>query len=266
MSFSNLSTTPPSSESLEEPSAEYAAEHPTNTSPPHVTVNEESHASVQAGNRSAEFTTMRQISKIMCVTTNGALMVIAWAIAAMTYSWLSAYWLYATVPAYRYHQYLVTYSYPMGVALVIPLLFFPALAVIGDVRCGNLKLMLIIMIPMNIAGLLSYGGLSFLSALMHAKMISYLFVISYLLLFFCRRHFSNERNSVRERFPERCQLARARCFRPLVFLGYLLAYACLWCLSSRCIYDHFGRNITRCTSNFTLGFNFAFNLPFGHLH
>ena len=184
MSFSNLSNTPPSSESREEPSAEYAAEQPTNTSPPHVTVNEESHASVQAGNRSAEFTTMGQISKIMCVTTNGALMVIAWAITAMTYSWLSAYWLYATVPAYRYHQYLVTYSYPMGVALVISLLFFPALAVIGDVRCGNLKLMLIIMIPMNIAGLLSYGGLSFLSALVHAKMISYLFVISYLLLFF----------------------------------------------------------------------------------
>ena len=87
MSSQHMPTHSPSSE---EPVAEYVAEQPMGTRPL-VRMNEEYHLSVQTGNHNVESTGMGRICKTMCVTTNGALMVIAWTIAAMTFTGLSAY-------------------------------------------------------------------------------------------------------------------------------------------------------------------------------
>ena len=102
---------------------------------------------------------IQKVCKTMCVTTMSSLMVIAWASSLMLFSGLSSYWLLTTWPFFRVFAFLEWCIYPMTAALVLALVLSPVFAVVGDVLCGNFRLLLAGVIPLNIIGIIVTGAL-----------------------------------------------------------------------------------------------------------
>ena len=120
---------------------------------------------------------------MMCVTTNSAVLVIAWTVVSMYFSGLSVYWLLVTLPVCRFQEYLTAAIYPMSAALVVVLLLSPMFAVAGDLRLSSFRLRVGNVIgPLGIFGLVSVALLTVTFVVIGAIVISYFVLIGYLLL------------------------------------------------------------------------------------
>ena len=164
-----------------DPPPEYIDEPSTDT----VTVvrmDEQTHSLIEAGGSIPESRT-RKACKMMCVTTNSALMVIAWTIASTFFSGIGAYWVWATFPGVHVREILIVTFYPMSAALLIALLLSPVFAVAGDVRYGNFRLMLSVMIPVNVLGLIIMIGLAVYFATTQQDLSTYFLGLGYFLVF-----------------------------------------------------------------------------------
>ena len=84
---------------------------------------------------------VQNVCKSMCVTTIGSLMVIAWTSALMLFSGFASYRILATIPFFHTYFVLVYFYHPATAALVVVLLLSPVFAVLGDVRCGNFRML-----------------------------------------------------------------------------------------------------------------------------
>ena len=124
---------------------------------------------------------VRNTCKMMCVTTNSALLVIALAVVSMYFSGLSAFWFVVTLPACRFQEYLTTTIYPMSAVMFVVLLLSPMFAVAGEVKFGNLRILSGV-IPLSVCGFVSAVVLTVICAVIGAVVISYFLLLGYLLL------------------------------------------------------------------------------------
>ena len=138
------------------------------------------------GEAPSEGSRIQKVCKTICVTTSSALMVIAGAFVMFLFNLMSAYWLLSTWPLFHIGwQALSVVYYSMSASFLIVLLLYPWLALAGDVRFGNSRLLLAGVIPLHVLGLAISGvwiGIYF-AFLDHSAVIQYFMVLGFFVLF-----------------------------------------------------------------------------------